>query len=86
MKCRDIIGICLVILGIAVCATGIGVHIGYLHQQYQRFVDNGCFDSFFHYYWTVGKANLAASIIAGIFPVGIGLIIIEHRALGVHKR
>ena len=69
----------LIMLGIAVCAAGISVHIVYLYDRYQGFAENGYFKSFLHYYYAVGKGNLAASILLGMIPVGIGIFLLRKK-------
>ena len=67
-----LLGILLILLGVAVSAAGIGSHIVYLRGRYQSFAEYGHFDSFQNYYWSVGKGNLVASILIGAVPAGIG--------------
>ena len=69
----------LIMLGIAVCTTGISVHIVYLYDRYQGFAENGYFDSFLHYYYAVGKGNLVSSILLGMIPVGIGIYLLHRK-------
>lgn len=69
----------LVMLGIAVCVTGISVHIVYLYDRYQGFAENGYFESFLHYYYAVGMGNLVASILLGMIPVGIGIFLLRKK-------
>ena len=79
MKRRKAVGIFLLIMGIAVCAVGIGVHIVYLHEKYQSFAEYGYFDSFLNYYCAVGKGNLAVSILIGTVPAGIGIYLLRRK-------
>lgn len=74
-----LLGSLLICVGIAVCAAGIGFHIAYLRQRYQSFAENGYFDSFRNYYWSVGKSNLAASIFIGAIPAGIGVYFLHKK-------
>lgn len=74
-----LLGILLILLGIAVSATGIGFHIVYLRERYQSFAENGYFDSFQNYYWSVGKGNLVASILIGAVPAGIGTYFLSKK-------
>ena len=67
----------LIMLGIAVCTTGISVHIVYLYDRYQRFAEHGYFDSFLQYYYAVGKGNLVSSVLLGMVPVGIGIFLLR---------
>ena len=69
----------LIMLGVAVCTTGISVHIVYLYDRYQGFAENGYFDSFLHYYYAVGKGNLVSSILLGMIPVGIGIYLLHRK-------
>ena len=69
----------LIMLGVAVCTTGISVHIVYLYDRYQGFAENGYFDSFLHYYYAVGKGNLVSSILLGMIPVGIGIYLLRKK-------
>ena len=68
-----ILAVSLIMLGIAVCTAGISIHIVYLYDRYQGFAEYGYFDSFLHYYYSVGKGNLVSSILLGMIPVGIGI-------------
>lgn len=79
MKQRKVIGLFLLILGVAVCAAGLGIHILYLHGKYQGFLEHGYFDSFLHYYWAVGKANLVVSVLMGTVPAGIGIYFLRRK-------
>lgn len=86
MKRSKIIGISLMILatslimlGVAVCTAGISIHIVYLYDRYQGFAENGYFYSFLHYYYAVGKGNLASSILLGMIPVGIGIYLLRKK-------
>lgn len=72
----------LFMLGVAVCVTGISVHIVYLYDKYQGFAENGYFDSFLHYYCAVGKGNLVASILLGAIPVAIGFFLLRKLPSG----
>ena len=69
----------LIMLGVAICAAGISIHIVYLYDRYQGFADNGYFDSFLHYYYAVGKGNLVVSILLGMIPVGIGIYLLQKK-------
>ena len=72
-------GMVLILSGIAVCVAGIGIHIVYLYEKYQGFAEYGYFDSFLHYYCAVGKGNLAASVLIGAIPAGIGVLLLRWR-------
>ena len=69
----------LIMLGIAVCTAGISIHIVYLYDRYQGFAEYGYFDSFLHYYFAVGKGNLASSILLGMIPVVIGIYLLRKK-------
>ena len=73
---RKIIGILLLLAGIAVCATGITTHIVYLYERYQGFAENGYFESFAEYFWAVSKSNMVVSVIIGGIPAGIGIYLL----------
>ena len=86
MKRSKIISITLLILatilimfGIAICVAGISIHIVYLYDRYQGFAENGYFDSFLHYYCAVGKGNFVASVLLGMFPIGIGIYLLKKK-------
>ena len=70
----------LIMLGIVVCIAGIGIHIVYLHDRYQGFAENGYFDSFLHYYYAVGKGNLAVYVFLGIIPAGVGMFLLRKKS------
>ena len=74
-----ILAAALIMLGVAVCTAGISIHIVYLYDRYQGFAENGYFDSFLHYYYAVGKGNLASSILLGMIPVGIGIYLLRKK-------
>ena len=76
MKQRIIIGILLIILGIAVCAMGIDIHIDYLYKRYLHFAENGYYASFWEYYWAVGKSNLRISVLIGAIFGGTGIYLL----------
>ena len=69
----------LIMLGVAVCAAGISIHIVYLYDRYQGFAENGYFDSFLHYYYAVGKGNLVSSMLLGMVPVGSGVYLLRKK-------
>ena len=79
MMLRKVIGILLLLAGIAVCVTGITAHIVYLYERYQGFAENGYFDSFLHYYCAVGKGNLVASILIGAIPASAGILLLRWK-------
>ena len=74
-----ILAVSLIMLGIAVCTAGISIHIVYLYDRYQGFAEYGYFDSFLHYYYSVGKGNLVSSILLGMIPVGIGIYLLRKK-------
>lgn len=79
MKQQKAIGRFLLLLGVAVCAVSLGIHILYLHGRYQGFLEHGYFDSFLRYYWAVGKANLVVSVLIGTVPAGIGIYFLRRK-------
>ena len=86
MKQNKIIGIAslilatiLIMIGIAVCAAGISIHVVYLYDRYQGFAENGYFDSFLHYYYAVGKGNFVVSVLLGMIPVGVGAYLLQKK-------
>ena len=85
MKQRKTFGIlmilstALIMLGIVVCTVGLSVHVVYLYDRYQGFAQHGYFDSFLHYYYAVGKGNLAVSVLLGMIPVGLGIYLLRKR-------
>ena len=74
-----ILATALIMLGVAVCAAGISIHLVYLYDRYQGFAEYGYFDSFLHYYYAVGKGNLVSSILLGMIPVGIGIYLLRKK-------
>lgn len=74
-----ILAAALIMLGVAVCTAGISIHIVYLYDRYQGFAEHGYFNSFLHYYYAVGKGNLAASMLLGMVPVGIGIYLLRKK-------
>ena len=74
-----ILAAALIMLGVAVCTAGISIHIVYLYDRYQGFAEHGYFNSFLHYYYAVGKGNLAASMLLGMVPVGIGVYLLRKK-------
>lgn len=79
MTLSKIIGIILLLAGIIVCTAGIGMHIVYLYERYQGFAHHGYFDSFLHYYYAVGKGNLAVSVLIGAIPAAIGIYLLRRK-------
>ena len=80
MDCRKIFGILLILLGVAVCATGIGINATHFYERYQGFAEHGYYDSFLHYFWAVGKANALCSVVIGCLPTGAGIYCITKKA------
>lgn len=79
MKKMRFFGWLLILLGFAVCVAGISIHIVYLYDRYRVFAENGYFDSFLHYYFSVGKGNLVASILIGAIPASIGILLLRWK-------
>lgn len=73
---RKIIGALLLLFGIAICATGIGVFTAILYERYQGFAHHGYFESFAEYFWAVSKSNMVVSVIIGGIPAGIGIYLL----------
>ena len=74
-----ILGIALIMFGIAVCTAGISIHIVYLYDRYQGFAEHGYFDSFLHYYYAVGKGNLLTSVLIGAIPAVSGIYLMRRK-------
>lgn len=73
MKYKKLIGILLILLGIAICAVWLG---SFTTMLYERHIKYGHYDSFSEYFWTVGKSNLVLSIICGGIPAAIGTFLL----------
>ena len=76
MKKAKVLGILLILLGIAICATGIGVFTAVLWERYERVV-YWHFDTFADYFWAVSKSNMACAFLAGCIPAGIGTYLLR---------
>lgn len=70
MKRNRVIGILLILLGIAICALWLG---SFSMTIYERYVKYGHYDSFGEYFWTVGKSDLVLSVLFGSVPVAGGI-------------
>ena len=70
MKSRKVIGILLILLGIAICAVWLG---SFAMTIYKRHVKYGHYDSFGEYFWTVGKSDLVLSVLFGSIPAAVGI-------------
>lgn len=79
MNTIGIVGLSLILLGVAICAVGISVNLIYLYERYQGFAEHGYFDSFLHYYYAVGKGNLLTSVLIGAIPVGSGIYLMRRK-------
>ena len=77
MKCKRIIGLFLLIAGIILCVSGIGVHIAYLYERYQGFASHGYWESFGHYYYDVAKGNLVVTALISAIPAGVGIYLLH---------
>ena len=69
-------GLLWLVLGIVLCAVGIGTFAAIL---YKRYVGGVCayYDSYWLYFWSVSKANILVSVLVGCFPffLGIGFLL-----------
>ena len=74
MKQRKIAATLLIVLGIAVCAMGIGFHAAYLYKDvYLYHIDCCVYDSFADVFLTDGLANFIVSVILGSVCSAIGI-------------
>lgn len=79
MNTIGIVGLSLILLGVAICAVGISVNLIYLYERYQGFAEHGYFDSFLHYYYAVGKGNLLTSVLIGAIPAVSGIYLMRRK-------
>lgn len=70
MKRNKVIGVLLILLGIAICAVWLG---SFTMTIYERHVAYGYYDSFSEYFWTVGKSDLVLSVLFGSIPASVGI-------------
>lgn len=79
MNIIGIVGLSLILLGAAICAVGISVNLIYFYERYLGFAEHGYYESFWHYYWAVGKANAFFSVVCGGIPVIAGAWLIHKK-------
>ena len=79
MNRQKMIGLSLILLGTAICAVGISVNLVHFYERYLGFAEHGYYDSFWHYYWAVGKANAFFSVVCGGIPVIAGAWLIHKK-------
>ena len=79
MNPGGIVAFGLILLGAAICAIGISVNLAHFYERYQGFAEHGYYDSFWHYYWAVGKANAFFSVVCGGIPVIAGAWLIHKK-------
>ena len=77
MNRQKLIGLSLILLGTTICAVGISVNLVYFYERYLGFAEHGYYESFWHYYWAVGKANGFFSIVCSGIPVAAGILVIK---------
>ena len=77
MNPGGIVAFGLILLGAAICAIGISVNLAHFYERYQGFAEHGYYDSFWHYYWAVGKANAFFSVVCGGIPIAAGILLIR---------
>ena len=76
MKRNQVIGILLILLGIAICAVWLG---SFSMTIYERYVEYGHYDSFSEYFWTVGKSDLVLSVLFGSVPAAVGIYFLRRK-------
>ncbi len=79
MNLRGVVAFGLILLGAAICAVGIGVNFVHFYERYLGFAEHGYYDSIWHYYWAVGKANAFFSVVCGGIPVAAGIWAIKKK-------
>ena len=74
-------GISLIVFGIALAIVLLLIFWQGLYvQRWLPIVSCHYWDSFWEYYWDVGKTNTVLCFVAGMIPVGIGTyILIKNR-------
>lgn len=70
MKHKKVIGILLILIGIAICTLWFG---SFALKIYHRFVTYGYYDSYLEYLWTVGKSDFVLSVFFGSIPAAVGI-------------
>ena len=82
MTRRRIIGIALILFGIAFAVISIYLYHIHLHERYLHFDPSKIhppLDTHWGFYWNFAKGNLLFSLGFGLIPVGIGLYMICAR-------
>lgn len=80
LKKRTLIGIVLILLGIALAATGIGMHVAHMQEPYQAYIAKyDLEESFWNYYSQRSTGNTLVSVASGLIPVGFGIYLVFVR-------
>ena len=80
MKKRTLIGIVLILFGIALAATGIGMHVAHMWEHYCAYIAiYGLEESFWNYYSQRSTGNTLVSVVSGLIPVGFGIYLVFAR-------
>lgn len=80
MTKRAIIGIVLILFGIALAATGISMHIAHMREHYLAYIEKYRLEeSFWSYYSQRSTGNTLVSVASGLVPVGLGIYLVFAR-------
>ena len=80
MTKRAIIGIVLILFGIALAATGISMHIAHMREHYLAYIEKYRLEeSFWNYYQQRSTGNTLISLLIGLIPVGSGIYLVCAR-------
>ena len=80
MKKRTLIGIVLILFGIAFAAIGISMHVAHMQEAYQAYIAKyGLEESFWSYYSQRSTGNTLVSVVSGLIPVGFGIYLVFAR-------
>lgn len=80
MTKRAIIGIVLILFGIALAATGISMHIAHMREHYLAYIEKyRLVESFWSYYSQRSTGNTLVSVASGLVPVGLGIYLVFAR-------
>ena len=80
MKKRTLIGIVLILFGIALAATGIGMHVAHMWEHYCAYIAKyGLEESFWYYYQQRSTGNTLISLLIGLIPVCAGIYLVCAR-------